>query len=92
MIVEIAMQRRKRERHPVRGQHLNVRQLRHAIRRERKGKSRQERAIVTARDREREKVRRESRQHEGQEERDVVPEQRVAGHQDHGRREDREAE
>ena len=86
------MQARERERHPVSGEHLDVRNLRHPVRRKPEREAGHERAIVASRDGPGQEVGRQRPENERQEERRVVGEQRIAAHQDHGRRDDRQSE
>ena len=84
-VLEISMEPRERERHPVRGQDLDVRELRHAVRREAEREAGDERAVMAPGDRVRQEVRRQRAQRKRQEERGVVAEQRIAAQPDHRR-------
>ena len=82
----------QREWNPIRGQHLHVRELRHAVRREGVRDSRDQADVVTARQLVAERVRGQRAEWERQEERDVVSEQRVARRPDDRGREHRQTE
>ncbi len=86
------MQPEQRERHPVTGQHLDVRQLRHPVWREAECHAGNDAGIVPLRDFVRQQVRRQSAEREAEEERDVVSEQRVSRRLDDGRGEQRNPE
>ncbi len=91
-IPKIQVKRREGERHPVRRKDLDVRELRHPVRRKPEREAGDERAVVAARNRVGQEVRRQRAENERKKEHRVVGEQRIAAHEDHGRRDDRQAE